>query len=166
MCISPPVRGLSCILLSVHVTIYCSLWPPGNTTCLFLTWYQSARFRSSPLVAAAAARPGSPPPRPAAAADSSSCDRYHLQPPPARPGIRWFPFWPCSRLRLVRPPAPVCSAAALVPDPWGSCCRSDRPRLVPAGPPELGPPGPLPPGLPLGSDRFPGLLLAASCSRC
>jgi hypothetical protein len=37
MCIFPPVRGFSCILSSVHVTIYCGLWPPGNTICLFLT---------------------------------------------------------------------------------------------------------------------------------
>jgi hypothetical protein len=44
MCISPPVRGFSCILSHVHVTIYCGLWPSGNTTCLFLTWYQSYRF--------------------------------------------------------------------------------------------------------------------------
>jgi hypothetical protein len=35
-----------------NLTCTCNymLWPlaPGNTTCLFLTWYQSARFRSSP----------------------------------------------------------------------------------------------------------------------
>jgi hypothetical protein len=72
MCISPPIRGFSCILSPVHVTTYCGLWPPGNTTYLFLTWYQSVRFRSSPLVAAAAARLGSPPPRPTAAATFSS----------------------------------------------------------------------------------------------
>jgi hypothetical protein len=30
MCISPPIRGFSCILSPVHVTIYCGLWPPGR----------------------------------------------------------------------------------------------------------------------------------------
>jgi hypothetical protein len=78
MCISPPVRGFSCILSLVHVTIYCGLWPPGNTTCLFLTWYQSNRLaprRSRHLapVSVAGSR--------LAAVSSSS------QPPP-RPGLR------------------------------------------------------------------------------
>jgi hypothetical protein len=25
-------------------TIYCGLWPPDNTSCIFLTWYQSIGF--------------------------------------------------------------------------------------------------------------------------
>jgi hypothetical protein len=25
-------------------TIYCGLWPPDNTSCIFLTWYQSYSF--------------------------------------------------------------------------------------------------------------------------
>jgi hypothetical protein len=53
---------VSCIFSPVHVTICCGLWPPGNTTCLFLTWYQSARFRSSPCSRRRR------PPRPSAAA--------------------------------------------------------------------------------------------------
>jgi hypothetical protein len=61
--------GVSCIFTPVHVTICCGLWPPGNTTCLFLTWYQSNRLAPL-LAAAAAARPGLLLPRPAAAAAS------------------------------------------------------------------------------------------------
>jgi hypothetical protein len=54
----PHLLGGSCIFSLVHVTICSDLWPSGNTTCLFLTWYQSNRFNSSPLLAAAAAAPG------------------------------------------------------------------------------------------------------------
>jgi hypothetical protein len=32
-------------------TIYCGLWPPDNTSCIFLTWYQSSRFSSTPHAA-------------------------------------------------------------------------------------------------------------------
>jgi hypothetical protein len=40
--ISPYVRGFPAYL---HLcTIYCGLWPPGNISCIFLTWYQSIGF--------------------------------------------------------------------------------------------------------------------------
>jgi hypothetical protein len=152
MCISPPVRGFSCILSPVHVTIYCSLWPPGNTTCLFLTWYQSDRF--APLLAAAAARPGFLPPRPAAAAASPS--------PPAssgrRPGHSGHlpPLGPRSRLGRhsapLRPGTRPRSSLQPRSRPWIAEAPSppagDRPALccpIPArGPPSRRPEAPSP----------------------
>jgi hypothetical protein len=32
-------------------TIYCGLWPPDNTSCLFLTWYQSPGLGHPPHAA-------------------------------------------------------------------------------------------------------------------
>jgi hypothetical protein len=45
-CISSLVRGFSCILAHLYMYYICDLWPLWNTSCLFLTWYQS-RFYGS-----------------------------------------------------------------------------------------------------------------------
>jgi hypothetical protein len=36
-CISPLVRGFSCIFAHLYMYYICGLWPLWNTTCLFLT---------------------------------------------------------------------------------------------------------------------------------
>jgi hypothetical protein len=40
-CISPLVRGFSCTFARLHMYYIRGLWPLWNTTCLFVTWYQS-----------------------------------------------------------------------------------------------------------------------------
>jgi hypothetical protein len=51
-CISPLVRGFSCIFAHLYMYYICGLWPLWNTTSLFLTWYQSPEFRV-PMIAVA-----------------------------------------------------------------------------------------------------------------
>jgi hypothetical protein len=125
MCISPPVRGFSCILSPVHVTIYCGLWPPGNTTCLFLTWYQSHRLLFS--------QP-QPPPAPA------SCRRVRPPPPPF-PRHRRAP----SGLVLVNPPAVTVSGRASSRASSSIRAARIRPRSAPGRSPRGPVPAPGPP---------------------
>jgi hypothetical protein len=157
----PHLLGVSYIFSHVHVTICCGLWPLGNTTCLFLTWYQSNRLAPL-LAAAAAARPGLLPPRPAAAAASPSppASSGHL---PSRSGRT-----PPSLLNPRPRPAPSgrCSPGSIS---IGSRPPQDLDRLLlgstapgPDRPPAADPdpvrvPIPLPPAL--------GLLLAAPVAR-
>jgi hypothetical protein len=51
-----PVRAILCIvyfpvcmrgflhILHIYTCTYTGIWPPGNTSCIFLTWYQSYSF--------------------------------------------------------------------------------------------------------------------------
>jgi hypothetical protein len=43
-CIFPRMLGGFLHICTCTCTIYCGLWPPDNTSCIFLTWYQSYRF--------------------------------------------------------------------------------------------------------------------------
>jgi hypothetical protein len=109
----PHLLGVSCIFTPVHVTICCGLWPPGNTTCLFLTWYQS--YRLAPLLLAAATSPRSPLPVPDWPLSSIRT--------PASSSIR--PRIPSAR-RPLRSPAP-----GLAPDPRSSTCPRSPPGIRP-----------------------------------
>jgi hypothetical protein len=127
-------------------TIYCGLWPPDNTSCIFLTWYQSlglfffgtrnscpflsdiaaAGHRLSPSSASSSlTRPVSPvscrrSSSPAPSPSSSASIGSPSIPSPRPPIHPWSPL----------APSPPGAAARPVPA-WGRSLRPSRPRSDP-----------------------------------
>jgi hypothetical protein len=162
ICVFSHLLGVSCIFSPVHVTICCGLWPPGNTTCLFLSWYQSTRFSSSPR------RRRRRPPRPSAAA-SGRRRRLFLAAGELRPPPLFLEVSSC------RPRPGGCSIVArgsrpsrTRPAPATSAASSSGPRPAPAS--SSGPrPAPVfdPRGLPSVFDpRGPPSTRSPSAARC
>jgi hypothetical protein len=98
-------------------TIYCGLWPPDNTSCIFLTWYQSTRFSSR------TARRNSVQNPPSSSLPFLSCC-FSVRWPPTLPLEPPRPVPICSRSRAVRPWS--------APDPGAPVLR---PRLKEPAPP-------------------------------
>jgi hypothetical protein len=123
-----------CIFAHVPVLYIVALWPPSNTSYIFLTWYQSNRFCSSSLLVAAAISPRSPLPVPGLAvafSGSRSICLCLLRSPSFPRGS------PCTRRSPCRSPAllsarPSSSLALQVHAP------DDRQALL-GQPPTLGP---------------------------
>jgi hypothetical protein len=116
-CIFPRILGGFLHICTCTCTIYCGLWPPDNTSCIFLTWYQSYRFFShaqlmlrSNLTGAAAIvfRPLSPCSSSTATRSSASAPSVELL-RLARLGIR-RPPWPLSDQSPIPPSARVAVA--------------------------------------------------------
>jgi hypothetical protein len=149
-------------------TIYCGLWPPDNTSCIFLTWYQSlglSFFWHAQLVLdhRRSFFPRRRPPRPPAAASgrrlSLAAGELRPSPRPLRPpSVARLVLIPArapaprSRLARVGLQAPSSSVSVCRPGRSGlsrpgrsglSPLRSPRPRLRSARPSEPGRPRPL-----------------------
>jgi hypothetical protein len=140
-------------------TIYCGLWPPDNTSCIFLTWYQSVRFffwtRNSSSIFSilvpfpAAVVPGRRRPVPGVGTLGLSCDRDLGGPPDIRPRLE-EPGPPRRAPPIARDCSPVgqASSPSLAARPSQGLVLARRPR---PRPPSLESPGTRPrPARPLG----------------
>jgi hypothetical protein len=139
----PHLLGVFCIFSPVHVTICRGLWPPGNTTCLFLTWYQSDRLApllsSQPPPAPASYRRARPPPPPLPCRrplrPSASVALYlELTSPPSSPTARTSL---CLESRLATaqigsPPTLLVIARRVLCPSRSSLPQIGSPRLAPA----------------------------------
>jgi hypothetical protein len=137
-CVFPRLyEGFPAYSPHLYIYIYSGLWPPGNTSCIFLTWYQSYRsFFRTRNSCTLRSNPTAPAPslffRP-----SLLLQRFPtfvgLLPVSRRPAT--FSAAP----RLILPPAAGSAAPVRFPAPASSfglgrrCLRSAAPCASPAG---------------------------------